>query len=326
MKNLVIHLKTILILVMAVCALMAIFVKNINNTEKSYFLMDTLVTVNVKGLNSQKAADEVYMRLKEIETKMNSHSETSHVTQKIFDDELLYVLKKGMYYGDVSNGLFDVTIKPLTKLWNITSDTPVVPDNESIAQAKKHINYKNVTIEGNNVSVPQNCEIDLGGIAKGYAADEAAKILTSFNIKDAVVNLGGNVYVFGTKKIGIQNPHTSNGDYMGILTLKDSSVATSGGYERYFIQDGKTYHHILNPFTGYPCETDLLSATVISSSSIDADCLATILFMSGSQNAVKLAMNLDIQYILIDKNNKVLCSDNIDFKITSDDFEVKTNE
>lgn len=326
MKNLIIHLKTILIVIVAICVLAVIFLRNTCNTERTYFLMDTYVTLNTKGINSKKAADKIYERLKEIEVKMNSHSETSHVTNKIFDDDLLYVLNKGIYYGDVSDGLFDVTIKPLTQLWSITSDNPTVPDSKDIENAKKHINYKLITIEGNNVSVPEKCEIDLGGIAKGFAADEAAEILSQHNIRDAVVNLGGNVYVFGTKKIGIQNPHSSNGDYMGILTLKDSSVATSGGYERYFTQEGKTYHHILNPYTGYPCETDLLSASVISTSSIDADCLATILFMSGSQNAVRLAKKLDFEYILIDKNNRVFCSDNVDFKITSDEFEVETDE
>lgn len=324
MKKIIIHLKTILILLMVVCALTLIFIKNIGNTDKAYFLMDTYVTLNIKGINSQKAANEIYTRLKEIEAKMNSHSETSHVTQKLFDDELLYVLKKGIYYGDISNGLFDVTIKPLTRLWNVTAENPVVPSEEEILSAKKNINYKLIDITDNNVSVPESFEIDLGGIAKGYAADEAAKILTKHKIKNAIVNLGGNVYAFGTKKIGIQDPTSANGDYMGILTVTDCSVATSGGYERFFENDGKTYHHIIDPFTGFPSESDLLSATVVSSSSIDADCLATILFMSGTENATKLANKLGANYILIDKNKKVYCSDNVILKITNDKYtEVK---
>ncbi len=320
MKKIIINFKTILISVLVICILGVVFVKNSTRVKKSYFLMDTYVTIEVNGFNSGKAVDAAYKELKMVESKMNSHKQDSALNKYEFDRDLLEVLNKAVYYGDLSGGLFDVTVKPLTDLWNITSSSPVVPSDEEIIKAKENVDYKQIKIEGDKVFVPQNTKLDLGGIGKGYAADKAVMALKRHGITDAVINLGGNVYAVGTKDIGIQNPISENGDYMGILTITDCSVATSGAYERYFEQDGKIYHHIIDPFTGYPAKTDLHSATVVDSSSADADSLSTILFMMGKDKAISFAKENNISYVLIDKSLNVYCSADVKLEITDNKF------
>lgn len=320
MKKLIINFKTILISVLVICVLTVVFVKNSSSAKKTYFMMDTVVTIEVNGFNSQKAVQSAHKAIKDIETKMNSHNDSSALNQKVYDEDLLTVLNKGIYYGDLSGGLFDITVKPLTDLWDITSQNPKIPSQSQIDGAKSNVDYKLIKIENNVVSMPENITVDLGGIAKGYAADKAAFALKRYGITDACINLGGNVYALGTKRIGIQNPVSQNGDYMGILTIKDTSVATSGAYERYFEMNGEIYHHIIDPFTGYPAQTDLHSATVISSSSVDADSLATILFMMGKQKAVEFAKANNVSYVLIDKDLNVHCSDDVNLEITDNNF------
>ncbi len=320
MKKIIINFKTILISVLVICILGVVFVKNTSRVKKSYFLMDTYVTIEVNGFNSGKAVDAAYKELKAAESKMNSHKQDSALNKYEFDRDLLEVLNKAVYYGDMSGGLFDVTVKPLTDLWNITSSSPVVPSDEEIIKAKENVDYKQIKIEGDEVFVPQNIKLDLGGIGKGYAADKAVMVLKKHGITDAVINLGGNVYAVGKKDIGIQNPISENGDYMGILTITDCSVATSGAYERYFEQDGEVYHHIIDPFTGYPAKTDLHSATVVASSSADADSLSTILFMMGKDKAISFAKENNISYVLIDKSLNIYCSADVKLEITDKNF------
>lgn len=272
--------------------------------------MDTYATISVKGINAQNSVEKAYEVLLETENKMNSFNIDSPLNKGEYDKDLINVLERAVYFGDLSNGLFDITIKPLTELWNINGENPAVPTNKQIEDAISKVNYKNLS----------GARIDLGGIAKGYATDIAVLKLKECNIKDAIINIGGNVYALGTKKIGLQNPTKENGEYLGIITIKDCSVVTSGAYQRYFEQNGKKYHHIINPKTGYPAETDLLSATVIDKSATDADALSTILFMLGKDEAIKFAKNNDIRYILIDKNNYIYSSDNVDFKITDENY------
>lgn len=321
MKNIIINLRKILIIVLIICAVCAVVLRGITNYERSEFLMDTYVSVSAKGFSAKKAVDEAFLRLYEIDAKMNSHNPDSALNKKEFDGDLIYVINKGLKFGSLSGGLFDITVKPLADLWGITTDHPRVPGNDEIAAALNRVDYTKITVSGGTVAVPCETEIDLGGIAKGYAADEAKKILEKYNIKNAVINLGGNVYAIGSKRVGIQNPLAENGSYMGIIEAENVSVATAGAYERNFMQNGKTYHHILNPKTGFPAETDLQSATVISESSADADAASTVIFMLGARDGGKFAEKNGFSYVLIDKNNKVYCSPGIGIEMTDDNFE-----
>ena len=310
MKKLIIHSKKILIAILIISAVTVLLLRNVSQCTKNYFIMDTYATITVKGINAQKSVLEVYEVLKNTESKMNSFNENSALNKGEYDKDILNVLEKGIYYGELSGGLFDITIKPLTELWNVNGENPVVPTKEQIDEALSYVNYKN----------SDGAKIDLGGIAKGYATDVAVLKLKENKIKDAVINIGGNVYGLGTKKIGLQNPAEKNGEYLGIITVTDSAVVTSGAYQRYFEQDGEIYHHILNPKTGYPAQTDLLSATVIHKNATDADALSTILFMLGKDKAIEFAKEHNIDYVLIDNNNYIYYSENVNFKLTDNNY------
>ena len=181
------------------------------------------------------------------------------------------------------------------------------------------VDYRKVTVNDGKLAMPEGMAVDLGGIAKGYAADEAARILREGGVVDGIVDLGGNIVALGVKTVGIRNPLSeNNGDYFGILTITDCAVATSGGYERYFEQDGKKYHHIFDPSTGYPVETDVLSASVICKKAIDADCWSTILFSAGIDKAREYINQYDLDAVLVDVNNNVYVFGNVVFEITSE--------
>lgn len=174
--------------------------------------------------------------------------------------------------------------------------------------------------------------IDLGGIAKGYAADVIADYLKSKNIDNAIIDLGGNVLALGgngkTDKwnIGIQNPFEPRNKHIGILSVRDKTVVTSGVYERYFIESGKRYHHILDPFTGYPVESPLMSVSIIADKSIDADGLSTTVFALGLEKGTELIESLDgIEAIFVDKDKNVYITKSLkeSFRITNGEFNEK---
>ncbi len=173
--------------------------------------------------------------------------------------------------------------------------------------------------------------IDLGAVAKGFIADKVLELFEANGVKSAIINLGGNVLLFGSKpggipfKIGIQNPFDVRGSYLGIIKASDISIVTSGIYERYFEADGKKYHHILNPKTGYPVENDIMGISVITGKSIDGDCLSTSLFMLGSVKAIDLVENLEnTEAVIITKEKKIILSSGAEkmFSLIDNDFTV----
>lgn len=175
-------------------------------------------------------------------------------------------------------------------------------------------------------------QLDLGGIAKGYAADVAASIIKEHGNQAAIINLGGNVYAYGEKangdsfKIGVQNPFSPRGAYLGILSVKDQTVVTSGTYERFFEQDGTVYHHILDPKTGYPVENNLESVTIVTESSMSADALSTMTFVLGLEKGLNLVESLDdVEALFITKDHQLYASSGFlnNFELTDDSFTIE---
>jgi thiamine biosynthesis lipoprotein len=224
----------------------------------------------------------------------------------------ILVLKRAVHFAKLSGGAFDPSIGPLVKLWNIGFGADRVPGEEEIAAVLPLINWKDIVINEDAATVflrQPGMRLDLGAIAKGYAADEAAGILRAAGIKRALIDLGGNILVYGTKRdgspwrVGIQNPVEGRGAYFGITEVQNTppgsglppgskTMVTSGVYERFFESHGKRYHHILSPGSGRPVDNGLLSVTVISGSSIDADALSTSLFVLGYEKGSILAESL----------------------------------
>ena len=192
-----------------------------------------------------------------------------------------------------------------------------MPESSEIADVLKHVSYTNVEVNGQQVTLSDGASIDLGGIAKGYTSLRVIQIMKDCGIEHAIINLGGNVQVLGTKtdgsdwRVAIQNPD-SESSYLGVLSTADKAVITSGGYERYFEQDGQVYHHIIDPQTGYPSESDLTSVTIVCSDGTTADALSTALFVMGLDGAKELyrSGSLDFEMILYD-GSRVYVSEGI---------------
>ena len=236
--------------------------------------------------------------------------------------ETITLIKKGIYYSELSKGVFDITIAPVSDLWNFKSEEPSVPAPDAVASAVSHVNYNNIIIKDNTVRrTDPNAGIDVGAIAKGYIADRLKDYLKSQGVEHAMINLGGNVLAMGNKldgsdyNIGIQKPFDETGSPITSVKISNKSVVTSGIYQRYFKADGKIYHHILDPNTGYPCENNLNSVTIITNSSLTADALSTTCFLLGYDEGMKLINQLNnVDAIFITNDNKLHYSNNFQDK------------
>lgn len=302
----------------------AAYISDYGKTSKTEFVLNTISSISVKG-NDDGVVNKAFDRVREIEEHMSSHSESSDLVTGILHDDTAFVIRKGIYYGGISHGVFDITIKPVCDLWDINADNPKVPSDDEIEQTLQLVDYKKIFVSNGKLILPEGMGVELGAIAKGYAADEACRILKEAGIDDGLVDLGGNIVVMGEKTVGVRNPLSeNNGDYFGILKITDCAVATSGGYERYFEQDGVKYHHIFDPVTGYPVETDILSATVIMDKAIDADCWSTILFSAGLERAEKYIEEYNLNVVIMDMHSKIHVYGNIDFTLEDDvEFDIE---
>lgn len=323
--------KKILIIFMLTAILLSGCASNKSSTDQAKpiktteFVLGTIVDIIVYDEKDVKAVNKVFTRLRDIESLMTINKEESELQSLnnsgelgvTLSDDTLTVLKRAVYYAEISNGLFDPTIGPLIKIWNIGSDNARVPLEDEINQALNLIDYRDIKFDDNNVvslSKP-GMIVDLGSIAKGYAADEAVSLLKDNGVTKAIVNLGGNIYALGNKsdgvpwKIGIQDPNNDRGEYLGSVNIANQTVVTSGIYERFFEQDGIRYHHILNPKTGYPMDNELASVTIVSDSSIDADALSTTLFVLGYEKGMKLVETIpNSDAVFVTKDKKIYVS------------------
>ena len=311
--------------------------------KESDFLLNTVVSVTIYDNPDEKIFNEVFDEIKNIEDKMSLHRQSSEVVKinsmagkkpvKV-SKETLNVIKKGIYFSNFTNGRFDITIGPLVSLWDIGSGNNNIPSKEEIEKKLSLVNYKKISIDENNQTVylkRKNMQIDLGSIAKGYVADKVKEILEDNNVKDAIINLGGNIYVMGKKPndekftIGIQDPNDDKNKPLGNIKVSNKSVVTSGIYERYFEKQGKRYHHILDIETGYPVRNKLAGLSIISDESIDGDGLSTSIFTLGLKEGLKKINKLeDIEAIFITRDNKIYLSDNIKdkFNLMKNNYEI----
>lgn len=317
---------------------------NIGQKEysKDAFMMGTIISLKYYGRDGEKAIEESIEKIDEIEKSMSLNIEDSEISKinreanvepMIVSNSILDVIERGLYYGELSNGAFDISIRPVDALWAIGTENERVPEKTEIDEALKKVNYKNIELnkEKNTIYFKENgTAIDLGGIAKGYAADELVNILKKYKINDAIINLGGNIYVYGSKdgkdtlNIGIQDPKNPQGEYFGVLKVKDKSVVTSGNYERYFEKDGKRYHHIIDASTGYPAENGIISSTIISDKSIDGDAISTATYIMGVEKAMELIESIDgVEAIFVTDDNKIYTSSGINennFNISNKEY------
>lgn len=218
--------------------------------------------------------------------------------------DTLKTVERALYYSELSGGKFDITIAPVSALWDFKNQ--VVPDRNEIAEALKNVDYHSVKIKKSEISLGDK-QIDLGGIAKGYIADKATEYLKENGVKKALINFGGNICMIGQYNIGIKKPFDDS--VITSIEIKDKCAVTSGIYERYIEKDGKTYHHILDPKTGYGVENELAAVTVIGEKAFDCDALSTVCMLLGTEDGLEIInTTADTEAVFIDRENNITLS------------------
>ncbi len=262
--------------------------------SRSFQAMDTLMTLTVYGDGEIGARLEE--RIDSLDRALDATDEKSEVyrlnrekTASVSADTA-DLLSRSLALCEKLGGSFDITVCPAVNAWGFTTGEYRVPDKEELERIADRIDYRGVTLRGDTVTLPDDGMLDLGAVAKGYAADRCRELLADSKAQAAVLNLGGTVALYGQKpdgtrfKVGVADPENPAG-YIGTLSADGGVIATSGGYERYFERDGKRYIHILDPATAAPVENGLLSVSIVCESGTDADALSTALFVMGLDRA-----------------------------------------
>ncbi|MGN0291097.1 MAG: FAD:protein FMN transferase [Lachnospiraceae bacterium] len=307
--------------------------EEISTEKREIFAMDTYMTLTASGKQAKEAldtAEEEIQRLDELLSVGNGDSEVSVVNENgsiILTEDTAYLLERSLELYESTDGAFDITIYPLMEEWGFTTGVYQVPEKSRIEELGKKVNASLIEYEKGKkmLSLPEGVQIDFGGIAKGYASSRVMEIFEKYDIVSGMVSLGGNVQLYRTKtdgslwRVAVEDPEGTS-DYIGILEAEDKAVITSGGYERYFEQDGITWHHILDPKTGYPAESGLTSVTIVSSDGTLADGLSTALFVMGKEKALEYwrqnSRNFDV--ILVEEDGSLTITEGIKDTFSSD--------
>ena len=307
----------------------------VEKVEKSSYYMDTICTITVYDMedmgeeNAGLAIDDTFGLCADYESLISATREESDVYKVNVaggkavecDADTVELLKLGMKYGDLSDGKFDITLGQVTDLWDFHAENPAVPTASDVETALQAVDYQQIQIDGNRVSMANaDGKINLGGIGKGYIADRAAEHLESLGVTSAIVNFGGNIVVIGDKagenfNIGIKDPNSESGEVLGAVSVSDATVVTSGTYERCFEQDGKVYHHILDVETGYPVDTDVMSVSLVSAKGNSADCdaLSTTCLILGVQDGLAFIEGVDgVEAIFVDTEGNITQTSGMD--------------
>lgn len=265
--------------------------------SRQFFAMDTVMSLTAYGERGEEAVEAAVQEVERLDALLSTgiaESEVSRINasgEGDLSEDTEKILSEGLTIWKQTGGLFDVTIYPLMQLWGFPTGNYHVPTKEELKQTMSLVDSSKVILDGNHVTLGEKQKMDLGGIAKGYTSNRIMEIFQKYGVTSAMVSLGGNVQTLGKKpdgadwQVGIQNPDNVQGDLLGAVAVQDQAVITSGGYERYFEENGQTYIHILDPRTGCPAESGLTSVTIVSSNGMLADALSTSLYIMGLDEA-----------------------------------------
>lgn len=307
---------------------------------KQSFYFDTVCMISVYDMeemseeNAQKAIDDAFSLCSRYESLLSRTKEgtdvyrINHAQGKSVecDPETVEVIRKGLYYSELSEGTFDITIGKVSDLWDFHAEEPVVPSEEALREAAATVDWRGVSVEGNTVTLANpETHIDLGGIAKGYIADKVSEKLRKSGVTSAIISLGGNIVCIGDKRsggsgepfrIGIEKPYSQQAQILGSVDAVDQTVVTSGVYQRYFEADGVRYHHILDATTGYPAKSDIEGVTLKAADGKSADCdaLATIFLIMGEKRALAAVKDMDgIEAFMITTGGEQISTEGMGF-------------
>lgn len=281
------------------------------------FMMGTQCMITIYDRKDEAVLDGAFELIQDADRRLSrtiSSSEISRINQAAGDapvtvsEETYSLLKRAMELAAETDYAFNPLIGALTDLWAIGTDHARVPSAEEIEALLPYTTAENIVFDDSMGSVyltSSNTSLDLGGIGKGYASDLVAAYLHEHGVKRAIINLGGNIYCIGSRKsgeswvVGLQNPESDYGGYYATVDVDDEAVITSGGYERFTVEDGEVYQHVLDPSTGYPSSSDLLSATIIDEDATLSDALSTAVFVLGRERGTKLIEDLSLEGVLL---------------------------
>ena len=306
---------------------------------RDVFAMDTYMTVKAYGSNGDAAVDAAVDEINRLDALLSTGKKDSEIGQinannggQLSEDGAI-LMERSLELYKSTNGAFDVAIYPVMKAWGFTDGNYQVPDADTLKATLELVDPSLIDYDKETSTVSfkkDGVQIDLGGIAKGYTSSRIMDIYKEKGVTSGLVNLGGNAQVFGTKPDGslwhvaVQSPDSED-EYLGVLETKDKAIITSGGYERYFEKDGVTYHHIIDPSTGYPADNGLISVTIVSADGTLADGLSTSLFVMGKDKATNYwkAHSDEFDMILLTDDEKLYVSEGIKDSFTSDrEFEI----
>ena len=302
-----------------------------------FFAMDTVMTINAYGSKSEsavKAAQNEINRLDRLLSVQNENSEIFKLNQSkkmtVSEDTLTLITRSNEIYT-LTDGAFDISCEPLIREWGFYSGLEnKVPSQKAIETALEGVGAEHIKIKDSTVTLDDNTSLDLGGIAKGYASHKAAEILKDNGVTSALMSLGGNVRAVGSKpdgeswSVAVTDPD-DNSKSIGTLKISDKAVVTSGGYQRYFEENGQTYHHIIDTKTGYPADSGLKSVTIVSDDDALADALSTALFVMGLEKSGKFYSENSSLFgaVFITDKGEIYVTDNLkDSFMSEQGFEV----
>ena len=288
--------------------------------SRTFFAMDTVMNLTVCG--EEGLLDDLQARVQTLEKHLSvtdPQSEIYALNQNgstRLSDDTRELLELALGFCRATDGALDITIYPALCAWGFTTDTYQVPDDDTLAALRENIDYTAVTLDGETASIPEGVMVDLGAVAKGYTALVLTRMLADAGVESALLDLGGNIQAIGENPEGrpwgaaVQDPFGEG--YLGVLSVTDRAVVTSGGYERNFEQNGVIYHHILDPDTAAPADTGLCAVTVVGENGLTCDALSTALYVMGKDAALDFWRSReDFECILVEPNGAVTVTEGL---------------
>lgn len=310
--------------------------------SRQFFAMDTVMSLQAYGKNAQAAVEAAQEEIERLDGLLSTGAADSEVSVVNaagggqLSEETEEIVRRALEVYAQTDGLFDITVYPLMRLWGFTTGDYHVPAEEELEAFLPLVDAGKLQLSGSGyLTLGSGQEMDLGGIAKGYTSARIAGLYKEYGVSSGLLSLGGNVQVVGAKpdgslwRIGIRDPQGESDAYVGYVEAEDTAVITSGGYERYFEEDGQTYIHILNPHTGYPADGDLSSVTIVTPDGTLGDALSTALYLMGSGDACAYwrAHQEEFQMVLIRTDGTILVSQGLEESfITEQEYEIISYE
>lgn len=300
-------------------------------TDKTIFAMDTVMDLTPFGPNGELAADAAADRIMELEQLFSVTIDSSDIatvnaaegSPVQVSDDTAALLAAALEYCKKTDGALDVSIYPVLREWGFTTGEYQVPADDTIQTLLENVNWRNVSLKDHTVQIADGMQIDLGSVAKGYAGDQVMEVFRQKGVTSGMISLGGNVQTLGAKpdgsnwRIAIQDPLGGDG-YVGVVEVTDQAVITSGGYERYFEQDGVTYWHIIDPATGAPARSGVISATIVGDSGTMCDALSTAFFIMGPDRAAEFWRTYGgFDYLLVLEDGSLVLSEGLSGRFTA---------